>query len=181
VRRSLQVTVNAVLGLSAAALFGWFVSGPASPPARASIAVADSKPDSTTLPVSTVVTAPPTSPSSAPPTTAPPVTAPPTTRPPVHSTTTAVSRSIPPTTYRYPLYTVPVRTVPTTSTTSTTIAPIGNRIPVAPSTLPLTTKAQNAHVSPVFAALSGAGFFVALVIMGTRFVLSRPGRKRNRS
>jgi hypothetical protein len=32
----------------------------------------------------------------------------------------------------------------------------------------------------VFAALSGAGFFVAVVIMGTRFVMTRP-RRRSRS
>jgi hypothetical protein len=30
----------------------------------------------------------------------------------------------------------------------------------------------------VFAALSGAGFFVAFLIMAGRFILTRPGRKR---
>jgi hypothetical protein len=30
----------------------------------------------------------------------------------------------------------------------------------------------------VFAALSGAGFFVAFIIMAGRFVMTRPGRKR---
>jgi hypothetical protein len=44
--------------------------------------------------------------------------------------------------------------------------------------VPLRTKAQSAHVSPVFAAFSIAGFFVALVIMATRFVLTRPRRQR---
>jgi hypothetical protein len=48
---------------------------------------------------------------------------------------------------------------------------------VTPSTVPLTTKQQSSHVSPVFAALSGAGFFVALLIMGVRFLLTRPRTK----
>jgi hypothetical protein len=50
-------------------------------------------------------------------------------------------------------------------------------LPVAPSTLPFTTKQQSSHVSPVFAALSGAGFFAALLIVGVRFLLTRPGRR----
>jgi hypothetical protein len=33
-------------------------------------------------------------------------------------------------------------------------------------------------VSPVFAALSGAGFFVAFLIMAGRFIITRPGRHR---
>jgi hypothetical protein len=48
---------------------------------------------------------------------------------------------------------------------------------VPPSTLPLRTKTQSAHVSPVYAALSGAAFFVVLVIMAIRFVQTRPKRK----
>jgi K+-transporting ATPase A subunit len=39
--------------------------------------------------------------------------------------------------------------------------------------LPLTTKKQNGHVNPVFAELSGVGFFIALVLMGTQAVLTR--------
>jgi hypothetical protein len=62
--------------------------------------------------------------------------------------------------------------------TSTTLSPIGGHIPVPPSTLPLRTKAQSAHVSPVFPALSGAGFFVAFAIVAGRLVATRPGRKR---
>jgi hypothetical protein len=65
-----------------------------------------------------------------------------------------------------------------TTSTSTTIAPIGSHIPVPPSTLPLRTKAQSAYISPVFAALSGAGFFAAFLIMAGRFILTRPGRQR---
>jgi hypothetical protein len=74
--------------------------------------------------------------------------------------------------------TVPITPAPTTTTTSTTIAPIDGRIPVPPSTLPLRTKTQSAHVSPVLAALSGAGFFVAFLIMAGRFILTRSGRRR---
>jgi hypothetical protein len=33
-------------------------------------------------------------------------------------------------------------------------------------------------VSPIFAALSGVGFFAALLIMAGRFVMTRPGRPR---
>ncbi|HEY3810757.1 MAG TPA: hypothetical protein VGL49_04915 [Acidimicrobiales bacterium] len=107
---------------------------------------------------------------------------------PVHSTTTPPPTTLPPatiplppaplpTTRRFPIRTLPATTAPTTTTSSTTIAPIGGHLSVPPSTLPLRTKTQSAHVSPVFAALSGAGFFVALVIMATRFVLTRPRRK----
>ena len=83
-----------------------------------------------------------------------------------------------PPTYRhnYTPATVPAPTAPPTITPSTTIAPLGARLPVSPSTLPFATKAQNAHVAPVFAALSGGGFFVALVIMGICYVRSRPAR-----
>jgi hypothetical protein len=62
--------------------------------------------------------------------------------------------------------------------TPTTLPSIRNRIPVPPSTVPLQTRTPSTHISPVFAALSGAGFFVALVIMATRFVLTRPRRRR---
>ena len=86
-----------------------------------------------------------------------------------------------PRTVEYPRYTAPVSVAPATSPPTaapTTIAPIGTHLSVPPSTLPLYTKAQNAHVSPVFAALSGVGFFLAAVIMATRFVMTRPRRRR---
>ena len=44
-----------------------------------------------------------------------------------------------------------------------------------PSTLPLTTKEQSGHVNPVFAELSGVGFFIALVLMAVQAVLTRRG------
>jgi hypothetical protein len=62
--------------------------------------------------------------------------------------------------------------------TSTSLPSIRNRIPVPPSTVPLQTRAPSAHISPVFPALSGAGFFLALVIMTTRFVMTRPRRRQ---
>lgn len=68
---------------------------------------------------------------------------------------------------------VPVTAVPTIP--ATTIAPIGNSLPVSPVTLPLRTQGSNAHVSPVFAILSGIGFFIALVIVIGRLVITRPG------
>ena len=87
----------------------------------------------------------------------------------------------PPVTYAYlttpTYYYPPPSTTAAPTTTSTTIAPIGGHLPVPPSTVPLRTKAQSAHVSPVFAALSGAGFLAAFLIMAGRFILTRPGRK----
>ena len=99
--------------------------------------------------------------------TSPPTTAPVRTTPP----TTAAPRTVAPSRQTYP---TSLTTVPSSTTTATTIPGIGGHLPVAASTLPFTTKQQSSHVSPVFAALSGAGFFVALLIMGVRFVLSRP-------
>jgi hypothetical protein len=76
----------------------------------------------------------------------------------------------------YSLVAAPVTAPPVS--TSTTLPSIRNRIPVPPSTVPLQTRALSAHISPVFPALSGAGFFVALVMVATRFVLTRPRRRR---
>ena len=67
---------------------------------------------------------------------------------------------------------------PAPAPTSTSLPSIRNRIPVPPSTVPLQTRAPSAHISPVFPALSGAGFFVALVIMASRFVMTRPRRRQ---
>jgi hypothetical protein len=69
-------------------------------------------------------------------------------------------------------------TTPATPTpTYTTIPSIRNQIPVPPSTVPLQTRAMSTHISPVFPALSGAGFFVALVMVTTRVVMTRARRK----
>ena len=89
-------------------------------------------------------------------------TAPPTTRAPVTQT-------------RLPAVTAtPKTTLPAPTTTATTLPSIGGSLPVTPSTVPFTTEQQSSHVSPVFAALSGAGLFVALVIVLVRFITSRP-------
>lgn len=107
---------------------------------------------STTVPtvVTTVAPAPTT-----------PQTAPPTTKPPVTQT-------------RLPGTTIPRTTVPAPTTTASTLPSIGGNLPVTPSTVPFTTTQQSSHVSPVFGALSGAGLFVALVIVLVRFITSRP-------
>ncbi len=75
----------------------------------------------------------------------------------------------------YPAVTAAATSPPVSPSTS--LPSIRNRIPVPPSTVPLQTKALSTHISPVFAALSGAGFFVAVVMMATRFVMSRPRRR----
>jgi len=113
--------------------------------------------------VSCTTAPPPTAgPSTAVPTTAPRTTSPPTTRPAVRQT--------------LPLNSTPRSTVAssTTSTTNTTLPSIGGNLPVTPSTVPFTTKQQSSHVSPVFAALSGIGFFLALIIVAVRFWITRP-------
>ncbi len=76
---------------------------------------------------------------------------------------------------------VTVGTSPATTATQTptappgSIAPLGNRLPVSPVTLPLRTHSSNAHVSPVFAYLSVAGFAVAILIALGRMFLTRAG------
>ena len=50
--------------------------------------------------------------------------------------------------------------------------------PAPPSTIPLTTKGQSSHVSPVFAILSGVGAAIVLLILVTQWFLTRPGRRR---
>jgi hypothetical protein len=177
VRRRLTSFVNLVLaGAAAAGLAAVLVgTGSASPDRAAAAATAEATVPGTarhqtTLPrtVPTVTRSSRTTTASVPATTAPPI-ARRTVRPAI------VSPSSPPT---YFFGTTPTTPAPTTTSTSTTIAPIGGHIPVSPSTLPLRTKAQNAHVSPVFAALSGAGFFVALLIMGISFIMTRPRRRK---
>jgi hypothetical protein len=68
-------------------------------------------------------------------------------------------------------------------TTTAPLAPpptIGPLPPASalPSTIPLTTKGQSSHVSPVFAILSGVGAAVVLLILATQWFLTRPGRRR---
>jgi hypothetical protein len=65
----------------------------------------------------------------------------------------------------------------TTSTVAvtTTIAGIGGRIPAAPATVPLRTTGTNGHVNPAFAWLAGIGFALALLIIGTRLIVTRAG------
>ena len=107
-------------------------------------------------------------------TTLPPTTSAGTTVPP---STSPVTTSAPRTVAPPPRQTFPSTSFVPTTTTLTTIPGINGHLPVSPSTLPFTTKQQSSHVSPVFAALSGAGFFVALVIVVVRFLLTRPGRR----
>ncbi len=175
------------LGVAAAALLGVVVGETAPTTLTSGVAAAETNVQTTSPPA----TRPPgtTSPSriTTPPATIPPNTVAPTTivaTPPSPARTPVPTP--PPATYYYrtaPTYsysTVPLTAAPTSTTppTPTTIAPIGGHIPVPPSTLPLRTKTQSAHVSPVFPALSGVGFFVAFLIVAGRFVMTRPGRKR---
>ena len=162
--------LNVVLGAAAAAVLTYAIAGPDSAPTPAAAAPTVGRTSLTT----------PTTPVKKPPvTTLPPTTTKPATTVPVTTVpVTTPPRTAPPVSVRRPVFTVPTTAASTTTTTSTTIAPIGGHLPVPPSTLPLRTKAQSAHVSPVFPALSGGGFFVALVIMASRFVMTRRGRRR---
>jgi hypothetical protein len=178
VRRRLTMFVNLVLaGAATAGLAVVLVGTGSAPNDRAAAATTahpappGAAPSQTTLPRTVPTVARPS------PTTAP--NTPPSTKPPAIPRTVrpAVVSPSPRTFFFGTTPTAPATPAPTTTTTSTTIAPIGGHIPVPPSTLPLRTKAQNAHVSPVLAALSGAGFFVALLIMGVSFFMSRPRRR----
>lgn len=130
-----------------------------------------------------------TTPSSSPPS-EPPSTATPATVRPVVTTvavattrarasgTTAPARVIAPTPYTTPRsrYQTPTTPPPTTApATTTTILGIGGRLPTAPVTLPLHTQSSNGHVNPAFAWLSGAGFAIALILVGYRLFATRPG------
>lgn len=79
-----------------------------------------------------------------------------------------------------PAVTVPAATLPPAPTTTTTIAPIGGKLPTAPVTVPLQTRGSNAHVSPVFPILSGVGFALAFLIAGARLFVTRPGGRDRR-
>jgi hypothetical protein len=65
----------------------------------------------------------------------------------------------------------------TASTTTTTIAPLGYQ-PSTPTTLPLVTTPQSAHVSPAFVVASIAGFSAVLLLMLVQLFLTRPARRR---
>ena len=68
-----------------------------------------------------------------------------------------------------------------TPAATTTIAPLGGRLPTPVATVPFETKPQSAHVDPLLAYLSGVGFFVALVIIAVQFLLTRPNRRGRRT
>lgn len=134
----------------------------------------------TNPPTSPASTAPPTS--AATPTTsrAASTTAPvPTTK--AHATaTTARTRVVTPTPntaprYQYQTPTSLTPTTPSTVAPTTTIVGINGQIPAAPVTLPLHTRSSNGHVNPAFAWLSGIGFAVALLLVGSRLYATRPG------
>ncbi|MDQ2728128.1 MAG: hypothetical protein M3Y91_09765 [Actinomycetota bacterium] len=90
------------------------------------------------------------------------------------SRTTYTTRQSPTTSYSRSTASTDTTTTAPASTTTTTVAPLGGPgLPAPPSTLPLTTKKQSGHVSPVFAELSGVGFFIALVLVAIQAVLTR--------
>lgn len=90
--------------------------------------------------------------------------------------TTYTTRQSPTTSYSRS--TASTDTTTTTPAPTTTVAPLGGPgLPAPPSTLPLTTKKQNGHVNPVFAELSGVGFFIVLVLIAVQALLTRRGGK----
>ena len=137
------------------------------------------RPTPTTTPRTVLRTTPTTRPT-------PRTTAPATTRP----VRTTVPRTVAPvvpgpvgppvTAAPLPPTSLPAATLPAATTTTTTIAPIGGKLPNAPVTVPLQTRGSNAHVSPVFPVLSGIGFGLALLIAGARLFVTRPGGKDRR-
>lgn len=175
-RRVLQATAAAgaviLVGLMAAVLLGSPAARAGSVPAQilgsttaphqvsTSVAATTSVAPSTTAPVAST-----TASTVARTTVAPPVTASRATAPPVAGHT--------PTTYQSSVTAAATTSPPTVTTT--TIAPLGNSLPVSPVTLPLVTRGSNAHVNPVFAMLSGIGFFIAVVIVGARLFSTRAG------
>lgn len=124
-------------------------------------------------PITTRVTTPPRSATTAKPT--------PTTARPTATTHPPAPAPRPATPYVPAPYTSPTRyvapTVPATTVaaTTTTIAPIGGRLPAAPATVPLRTTGTNGHVDPVFAWLSGIGFLLGLAILAGRLIVTRTG------
>lgn len=184
--RRVILAINVLIVAATAAILGVAVFGPGSQPASAA-GIAATHNHASSIPTS----------ASVPVTTGAPVTAPPSTTPSVSDTkpvvTSPVTSHVAVTTvpvahtdYAYPTYpTYPsylrygsTTSTSSTSTTSTSIAvPIGGRLPVTPSTLPLATTAPNAHVSPVFAALSGAGLFLTLVIVVVQLIRTRASKQ----
>jgi hypothetical protein len=164
---------SAVGTLFAAAVLGSYpgrVPAVAAATTHPSISTATTFVDPTTVPIITSppVTSPATVPASIPATTSNPAGGAPTTVPRSHSPPAprTYAPAVP-----YPTATLP----PTTAAPTTTIVGIGGRLPVAPSTLPLTTMGSNAHVNPVLAILSGIGFGIALLIIAGRLIITRSG------
>jgi hypothetical protein len=170
VARRVILLVNLTLALVTAGVLVVALTG-AGLPGGGSKASAAGKGVSTT-PQTTAGCIPPPCATTIPVPTTPATTAPPTTVPRPTTTVSVAPTTVPVT---FPLVTGPSTTVSTTSTTSTTIAGLGH-LPISPATLPLRTKGTNGHVDPVFAYLSGIGFFLTLVIMATKFVTTRPSR-----
>lgn len=184
--RLLVYVIDAALALAAAtvlagALAGLFTVGIAPAQARTSRTCPSCHPGSS-RPV----------PTTAPRGTTPRATVPTTTSHPTHApppTTARAPATSPYTTapdYSYPTYSSYSSTLPygqrvsttSTSTSSTTlVAPLGPQLPRPQATVPLSTKGTSGHVDPVFAMLSGAGFFLALLIMVGSFLMSRPSRQ----
>ncbi|MBW3556614.1 MAG: hypothetical protein KY454_06720 [Actinobacteria bacterium] len=60
--------------------------------------------------------------------------------------------------------------------------PPGNGQPFGgPTTVPPPPLGGDARVSPLFPALSIAGFVIALALLGTQWLLTRPGQPPGRS
>jgi hypothetical protein len=73
-----------------------------------------------------------------------------------------------------------VSAAPTTVASGTTVVPIGNQLPAPPVTLPLTTRPASAHVDPLLAKLSLAGFAFVILLLLIQAVLTRPRRRPGR-
>lgn len=140
-------------------------------------AAASPAPGSVITPItSTPQTSPTTSPATSPTSAPPPASTTPT---PSTSPTTATPVTTPTTVAPYPGSTyatyLPTTTLRPTTTTSTTIAPLPGQAPSAVVTLPLVTKASNAHVDTGLGWLCLAGFAVALLLILGRLVSTRSG------
>ncbi len=94
------------------------------------------------------------------------------------SATAVPSTAVPST--AVPTTNAPPTNAPPTAAPPTTIAPLAN-IPAPPSTLPLATRAESAHVSPLFAELSVAGFAIVLALVGLQWILTWPRRRGRRT
>lgn len=161
-RRRWRRTLAAVTGLGATAVVISVLAASPAPAGPAALAApATTTPITRSPPSTTSATTSPT-----------PLTTP-------HVTYTSPTYSRHSSTTYHGYSTATVTTTPTTiaPTTTSTVAPLPGQIKAPPSTLPLTTKRQSGHVSPVFAELSGVGFFAFLVLLGVQAALTRKGRR----